>query len=101
MPQTWVWVGASGIPYRYEVYQVGDDLPADPGNYIFVNNEQHPIYAGQTENLSGRFDGHHKKRCIDCHGATHIHVHANNGDEQARRYEEGDIIQRHQPPCNG
>ena len=100
MSQTWIWVGASEVPYRYEVYPVDHEFPAVPGNYIFVNNEQHPIYAGQTSNLSKRLDDHHKTRCIDRHGATYIHAHA-NGDEQARLDEEADIIRKHQPLCNG
>lgn len=104
MPQTWIWVGASGIPYRYGVYQVGDDLPADPGNYIFValvSIEWLPIYAGQAKKLSERFDDHHKERCIDHHGATHIHVRVNNGGKQARLDEEADIVQNYPFLCNG
>ena len=106
MPQNqeWTWIGASGTRYQYEVYQVGDDLPAVPGNYIcvaLISNEWLPIYAGQAKKLSERLDDHHKMRCINGHGATHIHVRVNNGGKQARLDEEDDIIRNYPFPCNG
>lgn len=104
MPQEWFWTGASGTRYQYWVYPADQEFDAVPGNYIFValvSNEWIPIYAGQTKDLSERLDDHHKEQCIDRHGATHIHVRVNNGDEQARLDEEDDIIRNYQPPCNG
>ena len=98
------WTGASGKQYQYSIYEKGTTFKAIPGNYVFAKridaNRWQAIYVGQTSNLSERFDDHHKKPCIDRHGATHIHVHRND-DDQARLDEEREIIQYHQPLCNG
>ena len=106
MPQNQecTWTGVSGKQYRYSIHKRGTTFKALPGNYIFAKriaaNQWQAIYAGETSDLSERFDGHHQKPCIDRHGATHIHVHVNSGGAQARRDEEADIRQRYQPPCN-
>ncbi|GBF59401.1 hypothetical protein PbB2_03101 [Candidatus Phycosocius bacilliformis] len=99
------WVGVSGTKYQYTVYLLPKDLPAKPGNYVFckidTNKRWIPIYMGQTENLSERFDGHHAMPCIKNHQATHIHVHVNVGGKQARLGEEKDLLRSYRPPCNG
>lgn len=103
MPEQHTWIGASGTRYQYWVYPADQEFDAVPGNYVFAaraNDQWFAIYAGQTKNLSTRFESHHRRQCID-RRAPYIHVRRNDAGEQARRYEEGDIIQRHQPPCNG
>ena len=101
---TCTWTGKSGRQYQYEVHRVGATLRAAPGNYIFArisgNNRWEAVYAGETGNLSTRFDNHHRKACIDRHGSTHIHVHVNRGGADARRAEERDIRLNYDPPCN-
>jgi hypothetical protein len=103
--RTIVWPGLSGIQYQYWIYPISDFLfKAEPGNYIFAREQPDghvAIYAGETCNLSERFDNHHKLRCILRHGATHIHAHVSAYDDEVRRYEEADIIARWQPLCNG
>ena len=102
MPEQHTWIGASGTRYQYRVYPADHDFPAVPANYFFValaNKKWHPVYVGQTSDLSERFESHHRRLCID-RRATHIHIHRNDV-EQARLYEEADIIRKHQPPCNG
>lgn len=103
MADTIQWPGASGKSYTYYIYAIGASLKAEAGNYIFARAESNtyvPIYIGETENLSERFDKHHKKDCIEAEGATHIHAHL-NADEQARLAEESDLIAKWKPPCNG
>ncbi|MCY3645600.1 MAG: hypothetical protein OXH07_01315 [Chloroflexi bacterium] len=102
--ETCVWTGASGTQYRYEIYPIGTSFNALPGNYIFAkintSNRWAAIYAGETEDLSTRFDNHHQQACINRHGATHIHVRVNRGGADARRAEERDIRLAYDPPCN-
>jgi hypothetical protein len=97
------WTGKSGKAYTYWIYLIGANLKAEAGNYIFARetkpNTYMPIYIGQTENLSERFDNHHKKDCIKDQGATHIHAHL-NANKQSRLDEESDLIAKWMPACN-
>lgn len=101
---TCTWQGKSGKTYSYEIFKIGAELPKKAGNYIFAK-ESSPqkwtaVYAGETGDLSGRFDNHHQDDCIKRNGATHIHIHVNSGGEQARRDEEKDIRNNYNTPCN-
>jgi predicted GIY-YIG superfamily endonuclease len=58
-----------------------------------------PIYAGQTDNLSTRFDSHHKADCFKDHEANCICVHVDD-DEESRLSKEDDLNKGLQPPCN-
>jgi hypothetical protein len=99
------WPGYSGQKYLYYIYPIGEDFGEMPGNYIFAKETKPghhtPIYAGETGDLSERFDNHHKMHCILRNGATHIHVHASSEDEEVRCAEEADIIAKWGPGCNG
>ena len=103
MAQEIIWQGASGANYRYWIYPVGNSFNPAPGNYIFAKQGGggwHAVYIGETGDLSERFDSHHKAGCISRNGATHIHVHRNDGGVTARRSEEADLVRRWNPPCN-
>jgi len=97
--------GKSGKMYKYTIYDLGTQFSAVPGNYLFVkklaNGSHNILYAGETGDLSERFDDHHKMTCIMRQGATHIHVHKSSGDKKVRRAEEADIREEWDPPCNG
>ena len=99
------WEGKSSTKHTYWIYPIGQEFSAVPGNYIFAKetepNTWAPIYIGETSDLSERFDNHHAMACIKRNGATHIHVHRNNGGEKARKAEEADLIAKWNPPCNG
>ena len=99
------WAGQSGRQYRYYIYPIGTTFKAVPGNYIFTREtspgRHRPIYIGETEDLSERFENHHKMPCIRREGATHIHVHQTDGGAAVRRQEEGDLIGKWNPSCNG
>lgn len=99
------WQGASGTTYRYWIYPFWPSLKKGAaGNYIFAKETKPgywlPIYVGETSDLSERFAGHHKFGAARRQGATHIHVHLNTDEPQARRNEESDLIQKWHPPCN-
>jgi predicted GIY-YIG superfamily endonuclease len=99
-----LWPGKSGKEYKYWIYTIGTTFTDKKGaNYIFAKEttkgSYKPIYIGQTDDLSERFDNHHKMPCIKRNGATHIHVHINT-DESSRLKEESDLIEKWNPICN-
>ena len=102
--RTITWTGKSGLSYTYYIYPFGTPFEAKPGNYIFASetgfNSFTPIYFGETEDLSERFDYHHKMPCILRNRATHVHVHLNERGVLARQAEERDLILRWSPTCN-
>ena len=104
-PQTIKWTGQSGTQYTYWIYPRGQKFTGEtPGNYIHAKETESgsfiAIYVGQTKDLNVRLSNHEKQQCVDSHGATHLHVHANNKGEAARLAEESDLIARLQPACN-
>ena len=102
---TIVWHGISGQSYEYELRPIGSTLPKAPGNYVLCrrleNGRYSAIYAGETSDLSERFDDHHAMPCIKRRGATHISYRVHYGGKDARQMEEKDIRARYNPPCNG
>jgi hypothetical protein len=100
-----IWEGSSGNRYKYWIYPIDTSFKSVPGNYIFAKETRPgthtPIYAGETSDLSERFDNHHKMLCIKRNGATHIHVHKSDISASTRRAEEADIIRKWNPTCNG
>lgn len=98
------WDGQSGKTYRYWAYKLGSTFGKSPGNYVFAEETKSgglvPIYIGQTDDLSERFDNHHKMPCIRQNGATHICAHKSSAKEAQRRAEEADLISRWKPVCN-
>lgn len=110
------WVGQSGTSYKYWIYpidfymnEVRLNLTNTPGNYIFTKQgvvdalflTWTPVYIGETGDLAGRFDSHHKANCIHEHQATHIHVHVSSSIKQYRVDEENDLKDKWNPVCNG
>ena len=102
--RTILWEGESGKEYKYWIFKIGHPLKQIPGNYCFAKETKPktwtPIYFGETEDLSERFDNHHKMPCIKREGATHIHAHESNADKKVRCAEEADLVAKRQPPCN-
>jgi hypothetical protein len=98
------WIGKSGKKYQYLIYPLPPNFKAVAGNYIFTKQNGSgnwvAVYVGQTEDLSERFDDHHKMPCIKRNSATHIHAHTNS-NKNDRLDEESDLIENYSPPCNG
>lgn len=57
------------------------------------------LYVGQTDDLSSRFDGHHKQRCFDRNGKTHIAIMREDSEKNRLRIE-SDLITKYTPTCN-
>ena len=104
MAETIIWKGKSGEECKYWIYKLDDTHDAVPANYIFAKetseNYYVPIYIGETEDISVRFDNHHKMPCIRKNGATHLHTHKSSEDKKVRCAEEADLIANYNPICN-
>lgn len=103
--QTVTVTDGSGTKHPYKKYDLSTNFPSFAANYLFVKMTPAPgyipIYAGQTGNMSERFDNHHKMDAIRRAGATHILVFANSKGEKARLDHESNIIRVLKPKCNG
>lgn len=99
--------GKSGKEYVFNIYPLSTSL-VGKGVYLFIkvlkekNENGHNclfIYLGITENLSTRFNNHHKEKCIKDNGATHIGVIFED-DEDERKNIEKDILGNIITKCN-
>jgi hypothetical protein len=98
--QTCTWTGASETKYTYYVYPRGTSVTPIDGNYVYakLNNQNQwvPVYFGEGDlsKRAGSSEGsnHHRKKCIDSKGATHVHMH---GNKDSRRAEEMDLLARY------
>jgi predicted GIY-YIG superfamily endonuclease len=104
---TATWTGQSGTDYNFTVYPIGTSFRAVGAVYIFTKRTvsdgtaSHKfIYIGQTDDLSTRFDNHHKANCIARNGANCISVHMEDSEDQ-RLAIETDLCRLHDTPCNG
>jgi hypothetical protein len=93
------WTGASGTSYLYFIHKLPVNFTAGQfGNYIFAKvnaeNKWVPIYMGEGELHDRVSNVHHQWDCIQSKGATHIHAHINN-KEQDRLTEERDLLARY------
>jgi hypothetical protein len=94
--------GVTGKPYGYGLCHINGTWNPIPGNYVFLDRRNVPIYVGETVNFSNRRPGpaHEKWQEAIRHGAVAVAAHANHGGEQARKAEETDLIRAYSPPCN-
>lgn len=100
--------GASGKQYAFNVYPIDQKFNDIGAVYYFSHRSAKPgdthshraVYIGQSGDLSTRFDSHHKENCITSCDANCISVHQ-DGNEQSRMAKERDLIEKHDPPCNG
>lgn len=95
--------GASGRKYNFDVYPWGTSF--NPVGAVYCVLRRTPegnftiLYIGQTGDLSERFDDHHKQRCFDRNGKTHIGVCA-EPSEVNRLAIETDLVRKYNPACN-
>jgi predicted GIY-YIG superfamily endonuclease len=103
MSNTQTATGISGKVYEFETYRIGTTFNDLPGVYIFsreIASDKHDaIYVGITEDLSERFDNHHKMGCIKLYHASHISVLVEHDKNERARIEE-DLIKGLKPHCN-
>ena len=103
--------GSSGYTYTFLVYPLGTAFKSLPG--VYVVTRRHPklfdpgfehsiLYFGETEDLSTRFDNHHKAASFRRNNANCIGVLLEGCiDEVARRAIESDLVMHWNPCCNG
>lgn len=101
--------GHSGRTYTFTQFSFDDfddikgSLPNCGGIYVFTHavqdNDQNPVYCGQTDDFSYRFYNHHQEPCIRRNHANRIAL-MRVDDQEARDEIEVDIINRYNFSCN-
>lgn len=106
--------GMSGTNYIFNVYgftkfsDLMDAFKSIPAIYAFTRRFSNNfmsythdlLYVGETEDLSTRFDNHHKQDCIVRCSANCICIHSFQGTQTERRAAEADILNAFDFPCN-
>ena len=100
--------GKSGNEYSFNAYPIDTEFKAIGTVYFITKRTEKAdgtgthtrIYVGQTEDLSERFDNHHKQDCFDRNNANCICIYSES-DEDQRLEIEADLIDNYNPPCNG
>lgn len=94
--------GCSGKSYEFNVYEFGTNFKS-LGAVYFISRKQNGInnliYIGITDDLSKRFDDHHKKECFIKYGGNCISIHQ-EASETVRKSIEKDILCFYNFPCN-
>jgi hypothetical protein len=94
--ETCDWIGKSGIKYTHSIYARHPGInEGQDGNYIYAKKNQDglwvPVYIGQGDLSKRATTDHHRIRCIDTKGATHVHLHL-NAKKEDRLAEEQDLL---------
>jgi len=94
--------GCSRKSYVFDTYQIGTNFK--PLGVIYcitkrVNGQHNLIYLGITDDLSSRFNKHHKKDCFEENDANCISIHLESSKE-IRESIEKDVLCNHNFPCN-
>ena len=96
--------GSSGSEYEFTVYSRSQQFNAVGGVYLFTKNipgtnKHQYVYLGITNDLSTRFDKHHKEKEIKEAGATHICIFRED-DKSKREKVERDLLSAINTICN-
>lgn len=99
--------GKSGTIYSFDIYTTDTKFKAIGGIYIFTKRFQGTdqkfyhviIYCGKAEDLSTRFNDHHKQDCIDKNKANCICIKSVS-TETERIEIETDILNGNNFKCN-
>jgi hypothetical protein len=100
-PKSLTFKGESGATYTFQLFPYPTAFRAVGAIYALLrfDGAYHVVYAGQTGDLSSRFDDHHHEDHFTVHKVTNIAVLVQEG-EQARRRIEEDIVRYYKPPVN-
>ncbi|OEK09510.1 hypothetical protein A8C32_12435 [Flavivirga aquatica] len=94
--------GCSGKTYSFDIYSIETAFNT-LGAIYFISKRQDKthtrIYLGITEDLSTRFNNHHKQDCFDKHNANCISVHLSSSKEERETIEK-DILCNYDFSCN-
>lgn len=104
---TYIFTGDSGTMYKFNVYPKDTNFKALGAVYFITqryektpgNFHHHPIYVGQSGDISKRFDNHHRVNCFERHNWNCICIHQDSS-EISRIQKERDLIERYDPDCN-
>jgi hypothetical protein len=99
--------GKSGKTYEFDIFKLDTSFNPIGGIYIFTRRYKRLdskyyhelIYCGKTNDLSTRFDNHHKKDCIEKNKANCVCVKSVSS-EQERTNIEQDILLGNNFKCN-
>jgi predicted GIY-YIG superfamily endonuclease len=99
--------GKSGDKYDFNVYQFDTSFKQVAAVYAVTKRYKKQdgshthtiIYIGQTDNLSERFDDHHKAECFSRNNANCICVHKETSEKERLRIE-SDLLAARDPDCN-
>lgn len=99
--------GKSLTAYQFELYSLTTNFPKKGAVYIFTRritnadgiNNHRLVYCGKTNDLTSRFNNHHKTECFQMHSANCICVLLVS-TEHARTQIETDILNGNLFSCN-
>lgn len=94
--------GCSGKIYIFGIYPIGTNFKAFGGVYYISEkkDENHThIYLGITEDISSRFNDHHKQDCFDKNSANCISIYLVESKKD-RKLIEKDILCNYNFICN-
>jgi len=99
--------GSSGQSYEFDIYPWRTSF--NPIEAVYVITKRYKtsdgdynhkvVYIGQTEDLSERFDNHHKADCFTKYNANCICIHKEKSKSEREKIEE-DLISHYNPLCN-
>jgi hypothetical protein len=98
--------GSSKTEYTFKVYPIGTSFKKLGGVYYISKRTESDgkgshtqKYIGITEDLSSRFDNHHKADCFKKNGANCISVHLCESEDERQEIEK-DLLSNYDCPCN-
>lgn len=101
--------GTSGNQYEFTAYSWDTGFKENYGAVYFITKRSQKsdggyshmrIYVGQTDDLSTRFDDHHKDSCFRRNNANCKCIFGEQ-NENNRLAIEKDLIENYNLPCNG
>lgn len=99
-------VGCSGKQYTFSVYPIETSFKAFGGVYyvskrtVLDGKGKHKdIYLGITNDLSSRFNDHHKQDCFENNEANCLSIYLSDSEEERKKIEE-DLLCNYNFTCN-